>query len=159
MEEEVAPQPNPGDKNPPQVVQEHLEKLEIDNCTFIVHKKVQRLLCNFTFCVNAHSLILDNDGEQIYILACGTQDGNVFHVPISSPDTDSVEKISFKINRFKAGNNAVMHKKVAIAGNLPSMIRMEIDRYKANNIENQRELLVLGETGVKFIEKCVWQDI
>ena len=88
-------------------------KHEQDGWTYIRKKNSLLLMCNFTFAVNAHSVLPDCQGNQIYILSCGNQDGKVFRVPILYSDLDTLKKISSKINYFKTGFDALLHLDVA----------------------------------------------
>ena len=74
-----APQQPPDD---PQnvIAPNRITKTEIDSSTYIKTKTGLRLMCNFTFRINTHSLIPDREGNKIYVLFCGTQDGRIFKV-------------------------------------------------------------------------------
>ena len=91
------------------------------------------------------------EGNDVYVLSCGIDD-TVFRVPITVPDTDTHTLIYNKIVKYKGGFNAVLHFDVAKAGELHKIIRTEIEEYKCSNVENQKEVLVLEETGFRSIK-------
>ena len=147
------PPPQQGGNNvPAPLVPRRYPKHEHDGSTFIQKKNDLRLMCNFTFKVNSHSLLLDRNGNQVFVLSCGSQDGRIFKVPITYADLDTLSKVCAKIERFKTGFDAVLHFEVAKAGCLHSIVRSEIEEYKSNNIENQNEVIVLDSIGFKKIE-------
>ena len=141
-----------GQNDPPALVPHRFEKHEHEGSTYIRKKNDLRLMCNFTFKVNAHSVLPDSKGNQLFILACGNQDGRIFKVPITYSDLDTLSKIVTKIERFKTGFDALLHLDVAKAGSLHSIVRSEIDDYKSNNVEDQKEVIVIDSLGFKRLE-------
>ena len=126
-------------------------KTEIDSSTYIRSKQGLRMLANFTFEIRAHSLIPDRDGNVIYVLYCGTQEGKVFKVPVTYKDTDNLEKICSKVNQFKSGYNACLSKEESKMARLHTMVRAQIDEYKSKNQVDQKEVIVADEVGFKNI--------
>ena len=141
-----------GQNNPPPLVPHRYQKHEHEGSTYIRKKNELKLMCNFTFSVNAHSVLPDANGNQLFILACGNQDGRIFKVPITYADLDNLSKIVAKIERFKTGFDALLHLDVAKAGSLHSIVRSEIDDYNSKNVEDQKEVIVIDSLGFKKME-------
>ena len=58
-------------------------KKEIDSSTYVKVKNDLKLLANFMFNVTSHSVLLDREGNKIFVLHCGTKGGKVFKVPLT----------------------------------------------------------------------------
>ena len=137
---------------PPEPIPGPPAKIEIDSATYVKGKKGLRLMTNFVFSVKAHSILNDKEGNRIYLLYCGTQEGRVFKVPITVDETDTLQKITSKISRFKTGFDAVIHAEEAKFARLHSMVRAEIDEYKSKDARDKVEVIVCGEFGRKNVE-------
>ena len=98
-------------------------KVEVDSSTYFRHKGGLRLISNFKFEVTAHSMLPDKSGSKLYLLDCVTEGANRFRVPLCYDEMDSLAKVTQKMNRFKAGNNAVLHQEAAKVAKLHTILK------------------------------------
>ena len=148
------PQPVPPAQNiPAPLLPRRYTKHEHQGSTYIQKKNDLYLMCNFTFTVNAHSVLLDKLGNQVFVLSCGNQDDRIFRVPVTYSDLDTLSKTAAKIEKFKSGFDALLHLDVAKTGCLHHIIRSEIEEYQSKNVQNQKEILILDEIGFRKMEE------